>query len=464
MMDVALKSVKLPDFGSARVEPAIPGRTYNARVNSALARAQAQGLDALVVYADREHSATMSYLTKFDPRFEEAMLILTPGRQPALLLGNECWGYADISPVPLRKVLFQHFSLLGQARDGSDTLDKIFKTEGIKQGSTVGVVGWKYFEDANYAPTKQMLEIPAYIVDILRSVTGNAANVVNATDIFMNATDGLRIINDVDQLAVFEYAATAASNAVKRVLFGARPGMTEYEAMQLMQINGMPWSCYGKVLSGKSTTFGMQSPSSNRLKRGDRFKVTYGVWGALNCRAGFLVASAAELPADIRDYLDKLVKPYFRAIVEWYRAVGLGVEGGLLFDLVHRHVGDPFFGVTLNPGHQIHLDEWVNSPIFLNSKIPLRSGMALQADVIPATGTKYFTTNIEDGIALADEKLRKSFAAKYPEAWRRIQARRKFMAKMIGIELKPEVLPFSNIPAYLPPFILKPEMAMTVCG
>ena len=277
----------------------------------------------------------------------------------------------------------------------------------------------------------------------------------------MNAADGLRIINDVDQLAVFEYAAATTSNAVKRVLFGVKPGMTEYEAVQLMKINGMPWSCYAKALSGKSTDFGMQSPSSNKLKRGDRFKVSYGVWGALNCRAGFLVESEKELPAGIRDYLDKLVKPYFRAIVEWHRAIGLGVEGGLLFDIVHRHVGDPFFGVTLNPGHQIHIDEWVNSPIYRGSKIPLRSGMALQVDVIPATGTKYFTTNIEDGIALADEKLRKSFAAKYPEAWRRIQARRKFMAKAIGIELKPEVLPFSNIPAYLPPFILRPDMAMT---
>ena len=32
--------------------------------------------------------------------------------------------------------------------------------------------------------------------------------------------------------------------------------------------------------------------------------------------------------------------------------------------------------------------------------------MAFQVDIIPATGTAYFTTNIEDGIALADETLR----------------------------------------------------------
>ena len=88
--------------------------------------------------------------------------------------------------------------------------------------------------------------------------------------------------------------------------------------------------------------------------------------------------------------------------------------------------------------------------------------MALQVDVIPSTGTPYFTTNIEDGIALADEKLRSEFEKKYPESWSRIQGRRQFMKKELGIRLKPEILPFSNIPAYLPPFLLNPSMAMRV--
>jgi hypothetical protein len=82
--------------------------------------------------------------------------------------------------------------------------------------------------------------------------------------------------------------------------------------------------------------------------------------------------------------------------------------------------------------------------------------------VIPATGTDYFTTNIEDGIALADEALRARFAEAWPAAWARIQARRRFMADVLGIELHPDVLPFSNIPAYLPPFLLAPNRAMIV--
>jgi hypothetical protein len=36
------------------------------------------------------------------------------------------------------------------------------------------------------------------------------------------------------------------------------------------------------------------------------------------------------------------------------------------------------------------------------------------------------------------------------------------MKDALGIRLKPEVLPFSNIPAYLPPFWLSPRRAMRV--
>jgi hypothetical protein len=85
--------------------------------------------------------------------------------------------------------------------------------------------------------------------------------------------------------------------------------------------------------------------------------------------------------------------------------------------------------------------------------------MALQVDVIPATHTPYFTSNIEDGIALADEPMREEFAARWPEAWARIQARRNFMQTQLGIQLKPEVLPFSNLSAHLTPFLLSPDLA-----
>jgi hypothetical protein len=174
------------------------------------------------------------------------------------------------------------------------------------------------------------------------------------------------------------------------------------------------------------------------------------------------VENAAELPENICDYVEKLVSPYFAAVVEWYETLGIGMTGGELYSIIRRCLGDPFFGVSLNPGHLIHLDEWLSSPVYEGSTERLRSGMAIQVDVIPATGSDYHTTNIEDTIALADDNLRVAFREKYPESWGRIERRRAFMQDVLGIRLKPEVLPFSNIPAYLPPFWLAPHLAMRV--
>jgi hypothetical protein len=83
-------------------------------------------------------------------------------------------------------------------------------------------------------------------------------------------------------------------------------------------------------------------------------------------------------------------------------------------------------------------------------------------DIIPATGGPYFTTNIEDGIALADGALRDEFAARYPGAWQRIQARRAFMTEVLGLTLHDDVLPLTNLAAYLPPFLLAADQAMTL--
>jgi hypothetical protein len=214
------------------------------------------------------------------------------------------------------------------------------------------------------------------------------------------------------------------------------------------------------LTAGDRARLGLLSPGDRPIGRGDPLTVAFGIWGALNCRAGWVVERAGDLPKSISDYVDKLVGPYFAAIVEWYEALHVGQEGGVLWEIIDRHLGDPFFGIFLNPGHQIHLDEWVNSPVRPGSTIELRSGMAMQVDVIPATGTSYFTTNIEDGIALADAALRERFSRDYPDAWERIEKRRRFMIETLGIDLHPDVLPLSNIPAYLAPFLLSPGLAM----
>jgi len=458
MTKARLADISLPDFGMPEAMPEIPAAVYRARMERLRARATNRYFDRLIVYADREHSANLSYLTGFDPRFEEAILVVGPADEPAILVGNECYAMAGAAPLPMRRHLFQDLSLPSQPRDGSQPLADILAEEGVRKGQRVGVVGWKEYANP------QTIEAPAFLVDELRRMTGSTGTVENASVFMIGAKDGLRVINEVEQLAAFEYAACQTSHGIKQLLFGLKEGMTEQEAVHLLEWSGQPLSCHLMLTSGPRASLGLLSPGDRRIERGDQFTVAFGIWGGLNCRAGFVVEDASELPAGIEDYIEKLVAPYFEAVAEWYAALRIGQTGGTLQAIIDRHLGDPFFGIFLNPGHQIHLDEWVNSPIAPGSNIELRSGMALQVDIIPATGTEYFTTNIEDGIGLADAALRKSFAAQYPGAWHRIQERRRFMSEALGIELHPDVLPFSNIPAYLPPFLLRPDQAMTMLG
>ena len=452
-----LAEVQLPAFGMPDMMPDIAPATHAARLDRLRERMERAGVDRLLVYADREHSANLAYLTGFDPRFEEALLVVGPTDDPAILAGNECFGVAGAAPLPMRRHLFQDFSLPSQPRDRSRQLRDLLAEEGVVRGSRIGLVGWKTYGDP------ALSDLPAYLVDVVRDLAG-VDGVSNVTELLIGADDGMRVVNEPEQLAQFEWASCQTSQGVRNLLGGLEPGMTERAAVALLGWNGWPLSCHLMLTAGPRATLGLLSPGDRPIARGDRFTTAFGIWGALTCRAGFVVEDAAELPEPIQDYVERLVAPYFAAIAEWYRTIRIGVTGGELHEIIARRLGDPFFGIFLNPGHQLHLDEWVNSPIRPNSPIELRSGMCFQVDVIPATGTEYFTTNIEDGIALADTALRAELAARYPGAWGRIERRRAFMADQLGIELHPDVLPLSNIPAHLPPFLLRPDRAMTVAS
>ena len=139
---------------------------------------------------------------------------------------------------------FQDLSLPGQSRDRSQPLPEIIGDEGIGPGSRVGVIGWKTY--SNRATT----DAPSYLIDELRRATGAGGLVENATDILIDAADGLRVGNEVEQLAAFEWAACQTSHGVRNVLEGLQPGMSEREAVRLLEWNGAPLSCHLMLTAG----------------------------------------------------------------------------------------------------------------------------------------------------------------------------------------------------------------------
>ncbi len=182
------------------------------------------------MYADREHSANLAFLTGFDPRFEEAVLVVGPTEPPLILVGNECYGVAGAAPLAMRRELFQDLSLPSQPRDRSRPLTDILGSEGIGAGSRVGLIGWKTYAD------RSTIELPAFIVDEIRRLVGPGGSVENAGHLLIDAGDGLRVINDVDQLACFEAASCRTSSGVGRLLAGLRPGLTEREAVRSARV------------------------------------------------------------------------------------------------------------------------------------------------------------------------------------------------------------------------------------
>lgn len=113
-MAVALRAVNIPDFGVPVAMPTIPAATYERRCVTAYANA---GCEWLVVYADREHHANIAFLSGFEPRFEESLLLLGPGGRQVLVVGNEGEGYAPVAGLPgIEVVLSQTMSLMGQDR------------------------------------------------------------------------------------------------------------------------------------------------------------------------------------------------------------------------------------------------------------------------------------------------------------------------------------------------------------
>lgn len=452
--------VKEPFFGVPSQEPELPDEVYEKRLDKTLKAMDKYDLDFIFIYADREHYSNFDYLTGFGPRFEEAILVLSRTGKMHILLGNECYHMHKLSRIPAEGVLCQMLSLPNQPIEQYRELSELFIEIGIGRCHKVGIVGWKLMYPV-YG-TRYMFDVPWFIVESVRKIAENE-NVFNVTDLFIHPDYGIRVINDVHEIALLEFGATYASDAVQKILLNLRTGMTELEASQTNTAGFLPTTCFPKVVSGKRIDLGMTSNTSvNEIKLGDRFQVTMGLRGGLTNRRGVVAYSEEDLPQEATDYLDKIASPYFAVVANWYEKIGIGVNDGDIYDIVQTLYPKEKYGWSINPGHLISTEEWLSSPIYKNSNIVLKSGMCIQMDIIPSTESHYAAPNCEDGVAIADEKLRLEISKKYPEVYERMQKRREFIVNILNIKLKPEILPLSNITGLYRPFMLNKDKAFVV--
>lgn len=457
--NIQYTQVKEPFWGVPQEMPHIPDDIYQQRLHKMLDKMRGRDLDFILIYADREHYGNFDYMTGFGPRFEEALLVIDKKGNAYCLLGNECYSLYKYSRIHCEGILCQSFSLPNQPMDRNKELEQILKEIGLKNGEKVGIVGWKLMYPIHGSVFDT--DLPSFIAESIRKIVGTEY-VFNATDLFIHPEYGIRVLNSADEIAFFEYGATYASDATQKMLMNVRTGLDEVEISQFGTYGGLQTATFPKVLAGKRIDIGMASPTTNKIKLGDRFQVSVGLVGGLTCRKGFVAYSEADLPEQSRDYLEKIVKPYFAVVANWYEMIGIGVSCGDIYDMVETNFPKKSYGWYLNPGHLIATEEWLSSPIYADSDISLKSGMCLQMDIIPSTASKYVSPNCEDGLAIADEKLRKELKCKYPDVYQRIENRRRFMIEVLNIKIKPEVFPLSNLSGLYRPFVLNRDKALVV--
>ena len=456
-MNITLKSIPLPALPAPSAPPSVPAHEYEQRLNTLFENAHC---DWVLVYADREHAANLAFLTHFDPRFEEALLLLSHDKH-VLILGNECMGYISQAKPTLDFVLCQSLSLMGQPRGDAPRLDAVLRNLGLGVDQRVGVVGWKYLEateDDDAGDGNAPAFVPAYILRHVQRVVGDGV-LIDITHLLMHPTHGLKSHNSAAQIAAFEWSAMQASNAVQRVVRGARPGQTEMEAAaQLFQHPGLPYACHPMLNSAgpDAPVIGLRSPMTRMLNYGDGMSCAVGYWGSLCARAGLLRAQPDE------SFMQQVVTPYYKAIATWWGALRIGISGDAMNSAVMNALAGASWKPALNPGHLVSIDEWTHSPIRPGSTEQLASGMALQCDIIPAPMPNGWALNCEDTVALADANLRADLAINFPDVWARIQARRIWMRDVLGLILAEETLPLSNAPACLAPFWLAADLVCAV--
>jgi Xaa-Pro aminopeptidase len=296
------------------------------------------------------------------------------------------------------------------------------------------------------------------IVSALRGVVGPDGAISDVTAALMHPAHGLRHRNSAAQIIRFAEAAARASAAVLRVVRGARPGMSEREAVALMGYQGDPLSCHTMLSAagGAEPLIGLRSPGERVLAEGDGITTALGIQGSLCCRAGLLRATPDP------DFQARYVAPYFGALAAWWGGLRIGVTGDALHRAVFAALEGAAFAPALNPGHLIGLDEWTHSPVRPGSAEQIASGMLLQCDIIPAPMPAGHALNCEDTVAVADAALRAELRATAPALWAQIESRRTFMCEALGITLADELLPLSLAPAYLMPYWLAPELVCVV--
>ena len=455
---VQLKSLPLPAVHTDVAPVFLTDETMAQRLNKVLSAMTHESIDSLIIYADKEHGSNFEYLTGFIPRFEEGLLVVRKDGTAHLILGNENLKMAQYCRVKANLLHTPFFSLPNQPMDNEKSLSALFDEIDFSKDSKIGIVGWKMFTSANFDNSK-IFDIPYFIMDAINNMH-TPAEIVNATHLFIGG-NGVRCVNNANEIAHYEYGANLASAAMLDALQNIAVGVKETYLGNLLNADGQTNNVVTIAATGQRFEYANLYPTAKKVQLGDKMSLTVGYKGGLSSHSGYAVESTDQLPDNLQDYLKKSAIPYFSAIAFWLENIQIGMAGGEFYNMIDAFFPKEKYHWHLNPGHLVADEEWMSSPIYPGSTETLKSGMLLQTDIIPSVAG-YAGASAEECIALADEQLKEQIKTDYPQLWERIAERRKYICEHIGINLPEHILPLSNLVGYVRPYLLNKSAALTI--
>lgn len=433
--------------------------TIHQRKEKLLQKMKENNLDALIIYGDVEHGGNFAYISGFITRFEEGVIVLHKTGELFYLLGNENLKLVHYAHMKGEVIHVAHFSLPNQPTNET-SLISAFQQAGITATQRIGIVGWKLFTTTTEDPA-QLFDVPYYLVEAIEQIIPKS-QCFNATALFIGA-DGVRTINNANEIAHYEFGASLASAGILTALDAIHTSISEMELGADLQQNGQHPTVVTIAATGERFESANLYPTNKPLTLGDKLSLTIGYKGGLQSRSGFVIENSQQLPAEQSDYLERVVQPYFTAVCAWLENIHVGMPGGEMYQLIEQILPKKMYGWTLNPGHLTSDEEWMASPIYPQSKETLKSGMLLQLDIIPSI-PNYTGTSAECSVLLADQVLQAEIKKTYPALWQRLNDRTKYVREVLGINVADELFFTGNAACYLRPFFLNKEQAMAWKG
>src|SRR5699024_2142731 len=148
------------------------------------------------------------------------------------ILGNENYSKVKYSRIKATGIKCSLFSLPNQPMGDAGELDKILSSIQIDQSKKVGMVGWKLIPN-----TLTQYDLPEFIVNAVKNNVHNE-KLINATSLLISPEYGVRIENNANEIAHYEYGASLASDAVLDAMNSLEVGISELEAGEKLTKHG----------------------------------------------------------------------------------------------------------------------------------------------------------------------------------------------------------------------------------